>query len=247
MSRTLTASDRKTLIRLASTLPAGSEERKAVLAGLSKVASSDRHPRTLRADLSRHPYKRELEAIAKKFSDFWGSNGVSYAIDEVIEDEPGFFHEIECDDLKNPMGGGHTEFPDMPLDDLYNLRKEKWIPLFRKKDRKFDALCKQFLDLYLSGIDDPKRAYAALNRALIENLWGEIERRYGKNTIGGEFFEEAYGLLRDECDYHGYIQKWGRSSSDRSALIRLASTLPAGSEDRRIILAEILKRKSPNI
>lgn len=38
MPRTLTASDRSALIRLASTLPAGSEERRAILAGLSKSA-----------------------------------------------------------------------------------------------------------------------------------------------------------------------------------------------------------------
>ena len=38
MSRTLTASDRSALIRLASTLPAGSPEKKAILAGLSKSA-----------------------------------------------------------------------------------------------------------------------------------------------------------------------------------------------------------------
>jgi len=36
MSRTLTAADRSVLIRLAGTLPAGSGERKAILAGLSK-------------------------------------------------------------------------------------------------------------------------------------------------------------------------------------------------------------------
>ena len=40
MSRTLTASDRKRLIKLASTMPAGSEERKVILAGLSKAAKS---------------------------------------------------------------------------------------------------------------------------------------------------------------------------------------------------------------
>ena len=39
-SRTLTASDRKRLIKLASTMPAGSEERKVILAGLSKAAKS---------------------------------------------------------------------------------------------------------------------------------------------------------------------------------------------------------------
>lgn len=37
MSRSLTASDRSALIRLASSLPANSPERKAILAGLSKT------------------------------------------------------------------------------------------------------------------------------------------------------------------------------------------------------------------
>jgi hypothetical protein len=40
MSRSLTASDRSALIRLASTMPAGSVERRAILAGLSKTASA---------------------------------------------------------------------------------------------------------------------------------------------------------------------------------------------------------------
>ncbi len=39
MSRNLTASDRSSLIRLASSLPAGSAERKAILAGLTKTSS----------------------------------------------------------------------------------------------------------------------------------------------------------------------------------------------------------------
>jgi len=38
MPRTLTASDRRSLIRLASTMPVGSPERKAILAGLSQSA-----------------------------------------------------------------------------------------------------------------------------------------------------------------------------------------------------------------
>lgn len=40
MARKLTASDRKSLIRLASALPAGSPERKAILAGLKKSSLS---------------------------------------------------------------------------------------------------------------------------------------------------------------------------------------------------------------
>lgn len=41
MPRPLTASDRKALIRLASGLPKGSEERRAILAGLKSAASWD--------------------------------------------------------------------------------------------------------------------------------------------------------------------------------------------------------------
>ena len=40
MARTLTASDRKSLIRLANTLPKGSPERKAILAGLERMVST---------------------------------------------------------------------------------------------------------------------------------------------------------------------------------------------------------------
>lgn len=43
MSRPLTASDRKNLIRLASELPQGSPERRAILAGLQKVSSRKWH------------------------------------------------------------------------------------------------------------------------------------------------------------------------------------------------------------
>jgi len=47
MSRTLTAQDRSSLIRLASSLPSGSPERKAILAGLAKVSElgESRSPR----------------------------------------------------------------------------------------------------------------------------------------------------------------------------------------------------------
>ena len=47
MSRTLTASDRSRLIRLASSMPVGSPERKAILAGLGKVSPRDRVERVI--------------------------------------------------------------------------------------------------------------------------------------------------------------------------------------------------------
>tara|TARA_Y100000310_G_scaffold340115_1_gene434845 strand:+ start:786 stop:1913 length:1128 start_codon:yes stop_codon:yes gene_type:complete len=56
MDRTLTASDRKALIRLASALPKGSEERKAVLSGLQKTSSQSKLRKNLNA------YGKELMA-----------------------------------------------------------------------------------------------------------------------------------------------------------------------------------------
>ena len=44
MARTLTASDRKVLIRLASSMPKGSSERRAILAGLSASTKSAGFP-----------------------------------------------------------------------------------------------------------------------------------------------------------------------------------------------------------
>ena len=72
MSRTLTASDRSALIRLASTLPAGSEERKAILAGLSKKARG--YPRTdaeVFAYAGKEPqyYVRMLDKVLKQLQE----------------------------------------------------------------------------------------------------------------------------------------------------------------------------------
>ena len=53
MSRTLTAADRSRLIRLASTMEKGSEERKAILAGLSKSAAT------------RYEHNGELKTLAQ--------------------------------------------------------------------------------------------------------------------------------------------------------------------------------------
>lgn len=59
MTRTLTASDRFTLIRLASTLPVGSTERRAILAGLTRTASM-----TIRLPSS---YPKGVEKYADRF------------------------------------------------------------------------------------------------------------------------------------------------------------------------------------
>ena len=50
MARNITASDRKSLIRLASTMPKGSPERKAILNGLAKAATKRTDRRSVDSD-----------------------------------------------------------------------------------------------------------------------------------------------------------------------------------------------------
>jgi hypothetical protein len=70
MSRKLTASDRNTLIRLASTMEKGSEERKAILAGLSKSARA-RGPIYVDVLEDRwndlHDFERALDGAAQEY------------------------------------------------------------------------------------------------------------------------------------------------------------------------------------
>ena len=72
MPRSLTAQDRSSLIRLASSLPVGSAERKAILAGLRKTsgegASSEVGPK-LSADVAKYDM---AEALSK-----WGADVVA--------------------------------------------------------------------------------------------------------------------------------------------------------------------------
>ena len=62
-----TASDRKALIRLAASLPTGSEERKTILASIHKQAA------------------RPLYEIAADIVDDWGASKVNYAAKPYLE------------------------------------------------------------------------------------------------------------------------------------------------------------------
>ena len=67
MSKNLTASDRKSLIRLASTLPKGSKERRAILAGLNKVASEFVEFENA-GDMSLKEFEDFFKGLAKNFA-----------------------------------------------------------------------------------------------------------------------------------------------------------------------------------
>ena len=75
MPKTLTASDRKSLIRLASSLPAGSEERRTILSGIKKkamTAEDDRGNEYTVEELERNAKGtiKELESLLKQSKDF---------------------------------------------------------------------------------------------------------------------------------------------------------------------------------
>ena len=93
MSRALTASDRSRLIKLASAMPTGSPERKAILKGLSKSAGLPKSP-----------------------SDAWdtyvGSQGVSEFMDG----------EDDAEDAVAAYAKGHEFFSDLSKSDAEKVK-----------------------------------------------------------------------------------------------------------------------------
>ena len=59
MSRSLTAQDRSTLIKLAAELPVGSEERRAILAGLGKERVASKMPSLMDLREAQHKARRD--------------------------------------------------------------------------------------------------------------------------------------------------------------------------------------------
>ena len=95
--KSLTASDRKSLIRLASSLPKGDKSRRAILAGLNKVkvaAIDTLVLQDLSSDTVRElsdAYKRAQRYISEMY--FWSENEVEIGDDfyrEVTDGLPGF-------------------------------------------------------------------------------------------------------------------------------------------------------------
>ena len=91
MSRKLTASDRTRLIRIASEMPAGSDERKAILSGLAKSAASDRSAN----------YDREILALIheeRRVKHSW-EREVSKAYNTLNNADEGYLVGEETDDI----------------------------------------------------------------------------------------------------------------------------------------------------
>ena len=160
MSRSLTASDRASLIRLASSLPVGSAERKTVLAGLKKVseevqsydASADLRS-ALQAEArkiwggeySTDARKDTLYFVLRGAEDLWrgGSNWSSFKELQAQREDgdvSNFFSAAER--ILKKLGPGAEYYPINKLGIVYENDGKavaKSVELSEEKERLFDS------------------------------------------------------------------------------------------------------------
>ena len=207
--------------------------------------------------LSRHPNRREFDHLGRLFGLLADDPNIEKILVKEVE-KSDILKDVECDDLSyedwdedGPAGG--TVDPAVETTLVYELHEGGWIPKLRKVSRKFDELCDRFLSLYAAGF--PKKSPSALKRESLEALdeflgdhfWGEMPEE-----LDGDLFTETYDEMRYECwdaaeerrDPYGYrgLSRRDFMASDRSRLIRLASTMAVGTPERKAILKGLSKR-----
>ena len=133
MARKLTASDRKRLIRMASEMPAGSPERKAILSGLAKAAAlPDATRRSRKAYRDNERTHRLLENVIDLTISEWQDatselflNDLSKAYNQI----DGFVNiaqraENRLGELFVRIDGGdYADFYDDLMSDIYSLHE----------------------------------------------------------------------------------------------------------------------------
>ena len=210
-----------------------------------------------------HDLKQKLDRIAHEFAQF-AKKTSSGPYEAVLKEAEKIAEKADCDDVYGEDSDGEsisTTRPNPSVDgvDVYELHNEKWIPILRRSDRAFDSLCQEFLDALTNDPRakmDEDEAHSLLAETLFDSFWYEI------GEIDGDELESVYDDVRDGCDdnaeysrdpyaYYGVSRRDFMASrrasrtltaSDRSRLIRLASTMTAGDEMRRAILAGLSKR-----
>ena len=200
-----------------------------------------------------HDLTQKLDHLARGFGQFPKntSSKVHKAIREVLVE---IAYKADCADVLNQNWDGEGGFrpqlnPDIPFETVYEFYGDEWTSVLRKADTAFDRLCQDFLD---AVADDPRapmdadEATKILDKAIQENFWSEFG-----GDFNGEKFSDVYDDVRDGCseyvdpyEYHGVSRRdfmASRRASDRSSLLRIASSLPTGDAMRRAILAGLSK------
>ena len=200
--------------------------------------------------LSRHPNPRNFDRLARQFTDLYRDDQLEDIFVREIENSD-ILQKFRCDELIED--NWHRD-PDIEISNVWDIHLEDWIPKLRKEHRKFDALCDEFLSLYAAGFPNlspsalKEESLEALDKFLHENFWDKLDPVYGGR------FTDIYDDMRSDCydeaavprrrsNRYGYrgVSRRDFMASDRSALIRLASTMPVGTPERKVILAGLEK------
>ena len=196
---------------------------------------------------------RELDKIESGFKKFVKNKRILDLIINEISRK--LLPEIQCDQLfyedadEDGLYGGVVN-PNFEPDVVWEIHEDKWLPLLRRADRGFDALCEEYLAAAIRGMGGVasrqvlEEAEYWLDSAVNESFWGELPE------ISGEIFADEYDDMRGDCKdsedrdrdpYRYYGVSETRLASSRSSLIRLASSLEKGSPERKVILAGLKK------
>jgi hypothetical protein len=283
MTRTLTATDRSALIRLASSLPVGSPERRVVLAGLDKVAEDGdeekdsggsgkpsgkfiefmeevgdqkvRNPDTGNEVKVKSLKGEKGKALVQKEFQKWlkePKKDEPKKKDEAKKNEPKKKDEAKKKDDKGDKSAP-TPFHKKPASELMadGQSKQTFAAIFdidrymgrapfykafeeaMKQITPEDFASKESVDALFDKMDWDNEVLNYIGSSLSDKKTGPRDRKKAYNWLDA---------LADSA--HQKAQKGKKASSDRSALIRLASAMPAGSDERRAILAGLFGKPS---
>jgi hypothetical protein len=181
---------------------------------------------------------QKLDTIAREFTRF-AKNPSSGAYKAVLKVALERAHDSDCDRA--------FDEPYIRTSDIYDLHDGKWTQALRRSDNAFDRLCQEYTD----AIEADPRAWVdseeQLEIALDKHFWAKIGDEV--HVLNDEIIDEVFAAKRTNCEDELHLERNMRyhyasrtlTASDRSALIRLASTMPVGSTDRRAILAGLSK------
>jgi len=207
-----------------------------------------------------HDLENKLDGIARRFQSI-AKNESSGAYKAIMKEAVKIAEKADCDKVWDDRS------PNIHYEEVYNIHESEWINILRRLDNAFAQLCEEFLDTIAN---DPRAemdaddAFVMLDEALTDNFWLKIFDRNG--SIHGSEFEHVYDNVRRECAegeeldpyagtdwgsryaYYGVSRSDSMASSrtlttsDRSSLIRFASSLPKGDAMRRAVLAGLTRR-----
>ena len=242
----LPSTDRKSLIRLAASFPKGSDERKAILVGFQGdmlvASTSERSAYSggpgQYGDATEDPgYDADREEERNRDPCESNPEYTGMSLDEVYECAP------DAVDAWKDAG-----------EDVMAGLKRLGFKVREGKDRHEDG--QLGMEIFIQG--PLGKAQIVINGNIEPN--GQLKRGWGLYTAiikGGDWWDFKH-LKHGEVEMDGgnvrrFVKKvldvWAdgglkrtrKASSDRQALIRLASALPKGGNERRVLLAELQK------